>query len=57
MPISAECSCKPGDCLARGLVADAIGKPGAGDAGGFHVGGGADGGEAFLDLGDGGSGA
>jgi hypothetical protein len=52
--VAAECAGEPGDCLACGLVADAIRKPGAGDAGGCHVGGGADGGQAFLDLGDGG---
>src|SRR6266568_1295717 len=46
--VGADCSGEPGDCLAGGLVADAIGKPGAGDAGGSHVGGGADGGQAFL---------
>jgi hypothetical protein len=54
--IGAECSGEPGDCLACGLVADAVGQPGAGDAGGCHVGGGA-GGQAFLDLGEGGPGA
>jgi hypothetical protein len=53
----AKCSGEPGDGLACGLAADAIGKPGAGDVGGSHGGGGTDGGKAFLDLGKGGAGA
>jgi hypothetical protein len=55
--IGAECSGEPGDCLACGLVADAFGQPGAGDACGYNVGGGAGGGQTFLDLGEGGPGA
>jgi predicted lipid-binding transport protein (Tim44 family) len=34
--VGPERSGEPGDCLARGLVTDAIGKPGAGDGGGGH---------------------
>ena len=52
----AECAGEAGDCLACGIVADAVGKPGAGDAGTHHVGCSADSGQALLDLGDGGSG-
>ena len=56
MQIGAECSGEPGDCLACGLVADAVGQPGAGNACTCDVGRGADGGQAFLDLGKGGPG-
>jgi hypothetical protein len=55
--VGAECSREPGDCLSYGLIADVIRKPGAGDARRYHVGGGANGGQAFLDLDGGGSGA